>query len=500
MELFDNLALGFSVVLTPQTLLYCLMGVTLGTLVGVLPGVGPLATIAVLLPFTFNLPTIPALIMLSGIYYGSQYGGSTTAILLKVPGESSAVVACLDGHEMARQGRAGPALGIAALGSFFAGTVATIIIALFAPPLVEVALEFGATEFFSLMVLGLVSAVVLAHGDMLKAVAMVVLGLIASLAGIDTNSGETRFAFGSLQLAEGLSFVIVALGMFGLAEIISNLERHDVREPFTSKVSNLLPTKDDFKQAWKAVVRGTALGAFFGVLPGTGATISAFASYSMEKKIAKDPSRFGKGAIEGLAGPESANNAAAQTAFIPMLTLGLPASATMAVMLGALMLQGINPGPQVMTSNPDLFWGIIVSMWVGNLMLVVLNLPMIGIWVKLLTVPYRYLYPAVLIFACIGTYSVSNSSFDILMTAGFAVFGFLCAKLECEAAPFLLAFILGTPMEEHFRRALLLSRGDLTTFVTQPISAGFLVAAGLLLLFMVAPTFRRTREDATGEE
>ncbi|MEL0107074.1 MAG: tripartite tricarboxylate transporter permease [Rhodospirillaceae bacterium] len=500
MELFDHLALGFSVVLTPQTLLYCLMGVTLGTLVGVLPGVGPLATIAVLLPFTFNLPTIPALIMLAGIYYGSQYGGSTTAILLKVPGESSAVVACLDGHEMARQGRAGPALGIAALGSFFAGTVATVVIALFAPPLVAVALEFGATEFFSLMVLGLVSAVVLAHGDMLKAVAMVVLGLIASLAGIDTNSGETRFAFGSLQLAEGLSFVIVALGMFGFAEIITNLERHDVREPFTSKVSNILPTKDDIKQAWKAVVRGTALGAFFGVLPGTGATISAFASYSMEKKIAKDPSRFGKGAIEGLAGPESANNSAAQTAFIPMLTLGLPASATMAVMLGALMLQGINPGPQVMTSNPELFWGIIVSMWVGNLMLVVLNLPMIGIWIRLLTVPYRYLYPAVLIFACIGTYSVSNSSFDILMTAGFAVFGFICAKLECEAAPFLLAFILGTPMEEHFRRALLLSRGDLTTFVTQPISAGFLVASVVLLLFMIAPNFRRTREEATVEE
>jgi putative tricarboxylic transport membrane protein len=500
MEIFDHLALGFSVVLTPQTLLYCFMGVTLGTLVGVLPGVGPLATIAVLLPFTFNLPTIPALIMLAGIYYGSQYGGSTTAILLKVPGESSAVVACLDGHEMARQGRAGPALGIAALGSFFAGTVATIIIALFAPPLVEVAIQFGATEFFSLMVLGLVSAVVLAHGDMLKAVAMVVLGLIASLAGIDTNSGETRFAFGSLQLAEGLSFVIVALGMFGLAEIISNLERHDVREPFTSKVTNIFPTKSDFKQAWKAVVRGTALGSFFGILPGTGATISAFASYSMEKKIAKDPSRFGKGAIEGLAGPESANNAAAQTAFIPMLTLGLPASATMAVMLGALTLQGINPGPQVMTSNPELFWGIIVSMWVGNLMLVILNLPMIGIWVKLLTVPYRYLYPAVLIFACIGTYSVSNSSFDIIMTAGFAVFGFLCAKLECEAAPFLLAFILGTPMEEHFRRALLLSRGDMTTFITQPISAGFLIVAAVLLLFMIAPNFRHTRKVATVEE
>src|SRR6059058_5861432 len=415
MELFHNLIFGFGVALSWQNLLYCMIGVLLGTLIGVLPGIGPVATIAMLLPVTFSLSPVAALIMLAGIYYGAQYGGSTTAILVNIPGESSSVVTCLDGYQMARQGRAGPALAIAALGSFFAGCVATLIIAVAAPPLAEVALKFGPSEYFSLMVFGLVAATVLAHGSLIKAIAMVVFGLLLGIVGTDVNSGVLRFTFGVPELSDGIGFVIVAMGMFGTAEIISNLELKDKREIFTSKVTHLYPTKQDLKDSWAAILRGTALGSMLGILPGGGALLASFGAYTLEKKVSKHPERFGKGAIEGVAGPESANNAGAQTSFIPMLTLGIPSNAIMALMIGALMIQGIAPGPQVMNEKPQLFWGLIASMWVGNLMLVVLNLPLIGMWVKLLTVPYRYLYPSILVFMAIGVYSLSNNAFDVLI-------------------------------------------------------------------------------------
>src|SRR5687767_15375867 len=446
MELFHNLATGFGVAFTFTNLLYCLVGCILGTLIGVLPGIGPVATIAMLLPITFNLSPVAALIMLAGIYYGAQYGGSTTAILVNLPGESASVVTCIDGYQMARQGRAGPALATAAVGSFFAGCVATLIIAFAAPPLAEVALKFGPSEYFSLMVLGLVAATVLAHGSLIKAIAMVVLGLLLGLIGTDVNSGVLRFTFSIPELSDGIGFVVVAMGMFGTAEIIANLEQKENREVFTGKVKNLFPTKDDFKRAWKPVLRGTALGSFLGILPGGGALLSSFGAYTLEKKLSKHPEQFGKGAIEGVAGPESANNAGAQTSFIPMLTLGIPGNPVMALMIGALMIQGIAPGPQVMTEKPELFWGLIASMWIGNLMLVVLNLPLIGMWIKLLTVPYRYLYPSILVFMSVGVFSISNQPFDCFLMAMFGLLGYVCVKLECEPAPLILGFILGPLM------------------------------------------------------
>jgi putative tricarboxylic transport membrane protein len=494
MELFHNLVLGFDVAFSLQNLWFCFIGCFLGTLIGVLPGIGPLATIAMLLPITFNVPPVSALIMLAGIYYGAQYGGSTTAILVNLPGETSAVVTCMDGYQMARQGRAGPALGIAAYGSFFAGTVCTMIIALFGPPLAEMALKFGAPEYFSLMLMGLVTAAVLAHGNMVKSLAMVALGLLLGVVGTDVNSGMARYTFGVAELTDGIGFVVLAVGVFAMSEIIANLGDKEERQIFTSKVKNLWPTWADVKQAAPAIVRGTALGAFFGVLPGTGPSIASFSSYMVEKKIAKDPSRFGKGAIEGVAGPESANNADAQCKFIPTLTLGIPASATMALMLGALTIQGIAPGPQVMTQKPDLFWGLIASMWIGNLMLVILNLPLIGLWVSLLKVPYRVLFPCIMAFSAIGIYSVNNSSFDIYMTAFFGLLGFLWLRLECPPAPFLLGFVLGPLMEENLRRALLISRGDPSVFVTRPISLGFIIATVLILILMLTPTIRKRRE------
>ncbi|HUF82558.1 MAG TPA: tripartite tricarboxylate transporter permease, partial [Burkholderiales bacterium] len=485
MDVFDNLMLGFSVAITPMHLLYALIGCLLGTMIGVLPGVGPVATIAMLLPITFNLQPVAALIMLAGIYYGSQYGGSTTAILVNLPGETSSVVTCLDGYQMARQGRAGPALAISAIGSFFAGCVATLIIAIAAPPLAEVALKFGPSEYFSLMVLGLVAATVLAHGSLIKAIAMVLLGLLLGLIGTDVNSGVLRFTFGIPELSDGIGFVVVAMGMFGLAEIIANLELKGSREVFTGKVKSLMPTKEDFKRAWPAVLRGTALGSFLGILPGGGSILAAFGSYTVEKKVSKHPEQFGRGAIEGVAGPESANNAGAQTSFIPMLTLGIPGNAVMALMIGALMIQGIAPGPQVMSEKPDLFWGLIASMWIGNLMLVILNLPLIGLWIKLLTVPYRYLYPSILVFMAVGVFSLSNNPFDLAIMAVFGLLGYVCTKLECEPAPMILGFILGPLMEENLRRAMLLSRGDPTVFFTKPISAGF-ITASIILLVIVA--------------
>jgi TctA family transporter len=500
MELFHNLILGFGVAITPFNLLYCLIGVLLGTLIGVLPGVGPVATIAMLLPITFNLNPVSALIMLAGIYYGAQYGGSTTAILVNIPGESSSVVTCLDGYQMARQGRAGPALAIAAIGSFFAGCVATLIIAVAAPPLAEVALKFGPSEYFSLMVFGLIAATVLARGSLVKAIAMVVFGLLLGLVGTDVNSGVLRFTFGVPELSDGIGFVVVAMGMFGTAEIIGNLDLKDKREVFLSKVTHLYPTKDDLKRSWASILRGTLLGSCLGILPGGGALLASFGAYTLEKKVSSHPEQFGKGAIEGVAGPESANNAGAQTSFIPMLTLGIPGNAVMALMIGALMIQGIAPGPQVMNEKPELFWGLIASMWVGNLMLVILNLPMIGMWVKLLSVPYRYLFPSILVFMAIGVFSLSNNPFDVLIMAVFGVLGYICVKLECEPAPMILGFILGPLMEENLRRAMLLSRGDPFVFFQKPISLGFMVAAAILLVAVALPAIRAKREEAFVEE
>jgi TctA family transporter len=405
-------------------------------------------------------------------------------------------VTCLDGYQMARQGRAGPALGIAAIGSFFAGCVSTLVIALFAPPLAEVALKFGPAEYFSLMVLGLVAATVLAHGSLLKAIAMVIFGLLLGLVGTDVNSGVARFSFGVSELSDGIGFVSVAMGVFGFAEIIANLEQKEKREIFTKKVTNLLPTLQDFKDSWASILRGTALGAALGILPGGGALLASFAAYTLEKKVSKNSANFGKGAIQGVAAPESANNAGAQTSFIPLLTLGIPSNPVMALMIGAMMIQGIAPGPQVMTERPQLFWGMIASMWVGNLMLVVLNLPMIGMWIKLLTVPYRLLYPSILVFCCIGVYSISNSPFDVMQTAVFGVVGFVFTKLECEPAPLILGFILGPLMEENLRRAMLLSRGDPLVFFQRPISLAMLIVAGFLLAIVLAPAVRKKREEA----
>src|SRR5881394_1371398 len=501
MDLMHNLALGFGVAFTLQNLLYAFFGSVLGTLIGVLPGLGPVATIAMLLPSIYSLDATPALIMLAGIYYGAQYGGSTTAILINVPGESSSVVTCIDGYQMARQGRAGTALAAAGLGSFFAGCVGTVIIAAFAPPLTELAFKFGPAEYFSLMVLGLIGAVVLASGSLLKAIAMIILGLLLAQINTDVISGTARYSFDIPQLTDGIGFVVIAMGVFGFGEIISNLgQPAEHREVFTKEVKGLWPNKRDFQEAWPSVVRGTALGSILGVLPGGGALLSSFASYTVEKKMVRNPRiPFGKGAIQGVAGPESANNAGAQTSFIPMLTLGIPPNAVMALMVGAMTIKGIQPGPQVMTSNPTLFWGLIASMWVGNLMLVVLNLPLIGMWIKLLKVPYRLLYPAILLFCAIGVYSINNAPFDVGQTAFFGLLGIVFLKLECEPAPLLLGFVLGPMMEENLRRAMLLSRGDPTVFFTRPLSLAMLVMAGLLLLLIVAPAFRKKRDEAFQE-
>jgi len=500
MELFSNLILGFQVALSFQNVLYCFAGVLLGTLIGVLPGIGPVTTIAMLLPLTFTLPPISALIMLAGIYYGAQYGGSTTAILVNIPGESSAVVTCLDGYQMARQGRAGPALGIAAIGSFFAGTVATLVIALAAPPLAEVALKFGPAEYFSLMAAGLILAVVLARGSVIKAICMVLLGLLLGLVGTDVNSGTQRFAFSISELSDGIGFVAVALGMFGYTEVIRNVELKEHRESFTKKVGSLLPSYEDLKVCAIPILRCTILGSALGILPGGGALLSSFAAYTIEKKLAKDSDTFGFGNIKGVAGPESANNAGAQTSFIPLLTLGIPSNAIMAMMIGAMMIQGIAPGPQIMTERPQLFWGMIASMWVGNLMLVILNLPLIGMWIKLLEVPYRMLYPAILLFCAIGVFSLQNSPFDVMQTTLFGVFGYVCLKLEAEPAPLMLGFILGPLMEENLRRAMLLSRGDALVFFQRPISAGFLIVAIGALIIMALPAIRTKREEAFAGE
>ena len=471
------------------------MGVSVGTLVGVLPGLGPVATIAMLLPATFTLAPVPALIMLAGIYYGAQYGGSTTAILVNLPGESSSIVTALDGYQMARQGRAGAALAAAAIGSFVAGTVATFVIALAAPPLANIALRFGPAEYFSLMVLGLVASVVLAHGSLLKAIGMIVLGLLLGLIGTDVTTGTPRYTFDIPQLADGVGFVVAAMGMFGLGEIILNLERVG-GTPFLARVTSLWPTREDFRRMIAPILRGTVLGSAVGILPGGGAMLASFASYSLEKKVSRHSAEFGHGAIEGVAGPESANNAGAQTSFIPMLTLGIPSNPVMALMIGAMIIHGIQPGPTVMTEQPTLFWGVIASMWVGNLLLLVLNLPLVGLWARIVLVPYHLLYPAILVFCAIGVFSLNNEVFDVYLMAGFGLLGYVFAKLECEPAPMLLGFILGPLMEEYLRRAMLLSRGDPMVLVQRPISAAILAVAALALLVVLSPAIRRTRDEA----
>jgi putative tricarboxylic transport membrane protein len=494
MDIFSNLLVGAETALSLGNLLYCLVGVLLGTAIGVLPGLGPTTTIAMLLPLTTGLPADSAMIMLAGIYYGSQYGGSTTAILINLPGETTSLVTALDGYEMAKQGQAGRALSAAAIGSFVAGTIATLIIALFAPPLAEMALSFGTAEYFSLLVLGLVSSIVLAHGSLFHALAMVLLGLLFGMIGTDVNSGIGRYTMGMPELYDGIGFVPLAMGMFGIGEIIANLEHESSRGTLVKKVTGLLPTREDWIRMTAPILRGTALGSALGLLPGGGMLLASFASYSLEKKVSKHRDQFGKGAIEGVAGPEAANNAGAQTSFIPMLTLGIPANSVMALMIGAMIIQGIQPGPSVMTEQPTLFWGLVVSMWVGNLMLVVLNLPLIGIWVRMIAIPYHFLFPAIILFCAIGAYSLNNTTFDVYMTAAFGFAGYVLRKLDAEPAPLLLAFILSPMLEEYLRRALLISHGDPTVFVTRPVSAGLLFVAALLILIVMLPVFRRTRE------
>ncbi|KQS95494.1 hypothetical protein ASG50_24610 [Rhizobium sp. Leaf386] len=499
MEMIDNLALGLSVAMTFHNLGFAFMGCLIGTAIGVLPGIGPLATIALLLPLTFALDPVTAVIMLSGIYYGAQYGGSTSAILLNLPGEVTAVVTTLEGHKMALKGRAGAALAVSALGSFFAGTVATLVVAASGPLLTSFALSFGPAEYFSLILLGLIIATVLAQGSIFKSIAMLAMGLALGLVGTDIQSGEVRFSLGFFELFEGIDFVAVAMGIFGVAEIVRNLENPENRGKTISKVGSLMLTKEEFRRATPSVIRGTIVGSLLGILPGGGLALSTFASYILERRVSKYGHEFGTGAIEGVAGPESANNAASQTSFIPMLTLGIPANAVMALIIGGLMIHGIQPGPGVIQSQPALFWGLIVSMWIGNLMLLVINLPLIGVWVSLLKLPYRYLYPTILVFCAIGVYSVNYSAFNVFETVLFGLVGYLLYKLRCEPAPLLIGFVLGPMLEEYLRRAMVVSRGDPMVFVERPVSAVLLAIAAAALLAMLLPAIRRKKDEALEE-
>jgi putative tricarboxylic transport membrane protein len=499
MEMFDNLWLGFSVAVTPTNLFWCLVGVFLGTAIGVLPGLGPSATIAMLLPATFGLEPVSALIMMAGIFYGAQYGGSTTAILINLPGEATSVVTAIDGYKMARNGAAGRALAAAAISSFAAGTICTFLIAFFAPPLTEIAFKFGPAEYFSLMVLGLVASVVLANGHILHALAMIALGLLLGLVGTDVNSGLQRYSFGLPELADGLNFVIVAMGVFGIGEIIANLEDEARRDLGVAKVEGLMLNRADWRRIVAPTLRGTGLGAALGVLPGGGAALASFGAYALEKRVSRNRAEIGQGAIEGVAAPEAANNAGAQMSFIPMLTLGFPANTVMALMIGAMIMHGIQPGPGVMTEQPRLFWGLIASMWIGNMMLLVLNLPLIGLWVRMIMVPYHYLFPVIVVFCVIGVFSLSNNAFDIQIMAVFGLLGYVFKKLDCEPAPMLLGFILGPLMEEFLRRTLLLSQGDPSVLLTRPISAVLLVIAAGILLTVLLPAFSRTRAEAFRE-
>jgi len=499
MELIQHLALGFDTALSPWNFFYCFVGALLGTLIGVLPGLGPTATVAMLLPITYYMSPTSSMIMLAGIYYGSQYGGSTTAILLNLPGEVSSSVTALDGYKMARKGEAGKALSIAAIGSFFAGTFSTFLIAVVAIPLTTVALSFGSTEYFALILLGLVTSTALASGSVLKAVAMIVAGMLFSMVGTDVDSGAFRFTFGMFELTDGLNIVAVALGIFGVVEVLKNLESTDTIAE-TVKVTKLLPTRKDLRRATPPIIRGTLLGSILGVLPGGGSILSAFLSYTVEKRISRHPEQFGHGAIEGVAGPESANNAGAQTSFIPLLALGIPSNALMALMMGALLIQGITPGPSVVTDQPHLFWGLIVSMWIGNAMLVILNLPLVGLWVSLLKIPYRFMLPAIVAFSAIGVFTVSNSSFDVYVLAAFGLIGYVLHKLDCEPAPFLMGFVLGSLLEEYLRRAMVFSHGDPMTFLRHPISAALLATAIVVLGLIAMPAISSRRSEVFLEE
>ena len=495
MGLLESLALGFQVALSADNLLYCLLGVTLGTAIGVLPGLGPLVTISLLLPLTFGLTPEASVIMLAGIYYGAAYGGSTAAILVNVPGEAASAVTCIDGYQMARQGRAGPALAVAAIGSFVAGTIGVFIVVLGGPSIAKLALQFGAPEYTALIATALIMTASLSAGGALKSIAMALLGVLFGLVGTDVTSGSLRYTFDVPQLFDGFHLVVVAVGLFALSEIVLSANMLD-REIFTSKVGRLMPSREDFRRSWRPVLRGAGVGSFFGVLPGAGQTISAFAAYLLERNISRTPERFGQGAVEGVAAPEAANNAAAQTAFIPTLALGIPGSATMALILGALLIQGINPGPRVISEHPQLFWGLIVSMWIGNLFLVILNLPLIGLWIKLISIPYHLLYVVILSFAMVGVYSVGYSEFDILLLAFFGLLGYVFVKLGCNLAVFILGFVLGPLFEENFRRSMLLSRGDAMIFLESPISAGFIGVSLIMLVLLLIPNIRRSKEEA----
>lgn len=498
-DVFAALGHGFSVAATPLNLVFCLLGAVCGTLIGVLPGLGPVATISLLLPATYALDPIGAIIMLAGIYYGAQYGGSTTAILVNIPGESTSVVTAIDGYKMAQQGRAGEALAIAAIGSFLAGCFGTVVIALLGPPLALMTQKFASPDYFSLMILGLVSAVVLANGSPFRAVSMIFLGLLLGMVGMDINTGEARMTFGLIELSDGINFVALVMGLFGVAEVISNLENKFTRIVNHSKINSIWPSLKVLRGAWGAITRGTLIGTLFGILPGGGATIASFSSYALEKRVSKTPERFGNGAIEGVAGPESANNAAAQTSFVPLLTMGIPTSATMALLVGALTLHGIAPGPTIISRQPDLFWGLIASMFIGNAMLVIINLPLIGLWVRLLNVPYRILYLVIAVVCAIGVYSVNNSSFDIYMTVGFTALGYILRKLDAEPAPLLMGFVLGPMVEENFRRSLITSHGDPMVFLQRPISLVLLLLSAALLISIVMPSISRRRQEVFQE-
>jgi len=495
MSTVESLLLGLAVAGTWSNLGYCLIGVTVGTLVGVLPGIGPIATIGLLMPITFGLPPLSGMIMLAGIYYGASYGGSTSAILINLPGESASIVTCIDGYRMACKGRAGPALAVAALGSFFAGTVCVLLTAFLGPTIADIALNFGSTEYFSLMLFGLVCASVLGGSSVLKSLAMVVLGLLLGLVGTDVNTGVPRFTFDLPDMTDGLGFIVLTMGIFGVAEMARSLDEDASGQSPTSVLPNvsIWPSRDDLRVSAGPVLRGTAVGALLGPVPGAGATIAAFAAYALEKRWSKDASRFGQGAIEGVAAPEAANNAATQTSFIPMLTLGLPPTASLALMYSAMIIHGIVPGPQVMATRPELFWGLIMSMWIGNAMLLCLNLPMISVWVQLLRVPRRILFPIIMALMSLGAYSINTTAFDLYVLGLFGLLGYLWLKLGCDAAPLILAVVAGPLMEEHLRRAMLIARGDATIFVTRPISALLLLLTATLLLTMVISAYKRLR-------
>jgi putative tricarboxylic transport membrane protein len=491
---------GFVVVTQPTNLLYCLIGVVIGMLIGVLPGLGPAATMAILLPIAYNASDpISAIIMLAGIYYGAQYGGTITSVLLRIPGEASSVVTVFDGFALAKQGKAGTALGIAAIGSFFGATVSIIGLTLLGPIIAGYALDFGPPEYAALALLGVLLVATVGNGNTIKALVAAAVGLLLATVGADTFTSANRFTFDTLQLQSGIDFVVVAMGLFGVGEILYNLEERHGKAHVPAAIANIWPSRKDLKQASPAIGRGSIIGFFLGVLPGGGAVMASLAAYAAEKRVAKDPKRFGRGAIEGVAGPESANNAGAQTSFIPLLTLGIPPNAVMALMVGAMTIHGIIPGPQVMTKNPTLFWGMIASMWVGNLMLLIINLPLVGMWVRLLKVPYRLMFPAILMFCCIGIYSINSLPTDVMFIGLFGFVGYALIKFGFEPAPMLLGFVLGKLMEENLRRALIISRGSLETFIDRPISAGLLAVAAILLVIALLPSIRKGRDEVFTE-